>query len=102
MRVSALDERSILGHLEELAHRLGIELRYEPIQGETSFPGGGYCRIGGKQVIILQKGARLKDQVNIMVRALKRFDLSRIYVRPALRDLLESGGNADWDVLAGG
>jgi len=84
-----LDETVVLGHLEALAHTLGIQIRYEHIESETAFPSGGLCRIRDKQVIIVNAKATVGEKVQTLTRALRRFDLSNIYLKPALRDLLE-------------
>ena len=84
-----MDETVVLGHLEALAHTLGIQIRYEYIEIETAFPSGGLCRIRGKQVIIVNTKATVGEKVQTFTRALRRFDLSNIYLKPALRDLLE-------------
>ena len=87
-----MDETAILGHLEALAHALGIEIRYEHLEGETHSLSGGLCRIRGKQVIIINSEARTGLKVQTLAKALRRFDLSREYLRPALRDLIEEAG----------
>ncbi len=84
-----MDETVVLGHLEALAHTLEIQIRYEFIESETAFPSGGLCRIRGKQVIIVNTKATVGEKVQTLTRALRRFDLSNIYLKPALRDLLE-------------
>ncbi|MFO7600691.1 MAG: hypothetical protein R6X27_12910 [Candidatus Desulfacyla sp.] len=84
-----MDARTILGHLEAVADHLGVEIRYEPMEGETALSPGGLCRIRGKQVIIVNRKAPPGDQVGTLVKALRRLDLSRIYLRPGIRDLLE-------------
>jgi hypothetical protein len=84
-----LDEAVVLGHLEALAHALGIQIRYESIESETTFPSGGLCRIRDKQVIIVNTKATVGEKVQTLTRALRRFDLSNMYLKPALRDLLE-------------
>ncbi len=84
-----MDETVVLGHLEALAHTLGIQVRYEHIESETAFPSGGFCRIRDKQVIIVNTKATVGEKVQTLIRALRRFDLSNIYLKPALRDLLE-------------
>jgi len=81
----------MLSHLEALAHSLGIQVRYECIEGETAFPSGGLCRIRNKHLVILNESATIEDKVHALARALKSFDLSQVYLRPALRDLLEGG-----------
>lgn len=84
-----MDETVVLGHLEALAHTLGIQIRYDYIESETAFPSGGLCRIRDKQVIIVNAKATVGEKVQTLTRALRRFDLSNIYLKPALRDLLE-------------
>ena len=84
-----MDETVVLGHLEALAHTLEIQIRYEVIESETAFPSGGLCRIRDKQVIIVNTKATVGEKVQTLTRALRRFDLSNIYLKPALRDLLE-------------
>ena len=85
-----MDETVVLGHLEALAHTLEIQIRYEFIESETAFPSGGLCRIRGKQVIIINTKATVGEKVQTLTQALRRFDLSNIYLKPALRDLLEA------------
>ena len=86
---SRIDDKAILGQLEELAHVLEIEVRYEPIRGEGSFYTGGLCRVKGENILIVHSEANIRDKIETLVRAVKTFDLSEIYIRPALRELLE-------------
>jgi len=87
-----LDQISILSHLEALAHKLGIEIRYEHLEAETGFMPGGLCRIKGKQVVIINSDSHTEAKVRTLAKALGRFDLGEVYVRPALRELLEYHG----------
>jgi len=89
VRESGVDEITILGQLEALAQGLGIEVRYESMEGEAILSPGGLCRIKGRQVIIVNERVPVGDKVGTLVKAFRRFDLSRIYLRPVLRDLLE-------------
>lgn len=86
-----MDETAILSHLEALAHTLGIKVRYEDLEGETAFPAGGLCRIRDEHVIIVNERASLREKIQTLARALRRFDLSHVYLKPALRDFLEEG-----------
>lgn len=83
----------ILGQIEELARSLEITVRYEKIQKESAFFPGGYCKVKGNDLIIINKMASLDDKVEIMARALLLFDLSQIYVLPAIRELIDSFDN---------
>ena len=86
---STLNEE-VLGQIEELARNLDITVRYEKIQRESAFFPGGYCKVKGKDLIIINKMASLDDKVEIIARALHLFDLSQIYVLPAIRELIDS------------
>jgi len=88
---SGLDDTTILGHLEALAHTLEIQVRYEPLESETTFPTGGLCRIKNKKYIIVNESASTGEKVRTLTKALRRFDLSQIYLKPAVRDFLETG-----------
>ena len=83
-----MDDQTALGLLEELADKLGIPIRCEIIKDELTGP-GGLCRIEGKFILIIHSKATAKEKIQIMTEALRRFDLGDIYVRPALRELLE-------------
>ncbi len=91
-----MDEISAINHLEALAYSLGIQVRYEYLESEeTSFHSGGLCRVNGKPIIIVNSGAPSSDKVQTLAKALRRFDLSGIYIKPALRDLLEE--SSEWE-----
>jgi len=89
-KLRGLDERTLLGQLEKLAHELSIPVRYEPITGEEVFTTGGLCRIKGAYVIIIETKAATEEKIHALARALKHFDLSHVYLKPALREFLES------------
>jgi len=84
-----LDEIRLLSHLEALAHSLGIKIRYEPMEDESSVSRGGLCRVRDQYYIIVPSQANMGEKVGTLAKALRRFDLSRIYIKPALRELLE-------------
>jgi len=84
-----VDDRAVLGHLEALAESLGVEVRYEVLEGDAASRAGGLCRVRDRYVVIVNAAAGPRSRVETLGRALKRFDLSRVYVRPAIRDLLD-------------
>jgi hypothetical protein len=85
-----LDEDTLLGQLEELARSLEIEIRYEPLKREGSFFPGGLCRIKGDYVLILNSMATTQDKIQALAKAVNRFDLSRVYLRPGIREFLDN------------
>jgi hypothetical protein len=74
----------ILHQLEELTEKLGISLRREKV---PSGP-GGLCRVRDHFVLIVDSQAPLPEQIRVITESLQRFDLSDVYVRPGLRELL--------------
>jgi hypothetical protein len=83
----SMDDHITLSHLEGLAEKLGIPIRYEIIKDELTGL-GGLCRIKGEDIFIIHSKATVKEKIQIMIEALRRFDLGDIYIKPALREML--------------
>lgn len=90
MKKAGAHDETIIKQLEELAERLGIKVRYEQIKKEGGFFPGGLCRVKGENLLILNSKAAPEDKIETLARALASFDLTQIYIRPALRDLLST------------
>ena len=84
-----MDDHIALDQLEALAYNLGIEVRYEKIPQDDVTIAGGLYRLRGKKVIVIDQRATAKERIRTLVQALKPFDLSDVYIRPALREILE-------------
>ncbi len=84
-----MDENTTLGQLEEVARGLAIQIRYEPIKREGLFRAGGLCRLKGEHVLIIDSKATTKEKVQSLARAVNRFDLDQVYLRPGLREFLD-------------
>jgi len=84
-----MNEEVLLNQLEELAEKIGILVRDENINIEESSSTGGLCRIEGKYVLILDSKVTVKEKNQVMIKALQQFDLSDIYIKPVIRELLE-------------
>ena len=83
------NEEVLLNQLEELAEKLGILVRDENINIEETSSTGGLCRLEGKDVLILNSQVTVKEKNQVMIKALQQFDLSEIYIKPVIRELLE-------------
>jgi hypothetical protein len=83
-----MDDDTALSQLEGLADKLGIPIRYENIVDDLTGM-GGLCRIEGNYVLIIHSKATVKEKIQIMIEALRRFDLGDIYLKPALRKMLD-------------
>jgi hypothetical protein len=72
--------------LEQLAGRLGIEVRYEPMgERRGATPAGGLCRLMSRRVILVDAGAPQAEQVGVLLDALCQLDAEDVFVPPAIR-----------------
>ena len=88
MTRSGINYESILSQLEELADSLQVKVRYEQLKKEGAFFPGGLCRVKGEKILIINSRASMEDKIETLAKALVGFDLSNVYMRPALRDFL--------------
>jgi len=83
-----LDERSLLGQLEELARSLGIDVRYEMLKREGASTQGGLCRLKGQYLLLVNSKAANREKIEALALAVNRFDLSQVFMKPGLREFL--------------
>lgn len=84
-----MTDEDLLIELEALACKLEIVIRDEALNIEESWSSGGLCRIEGQYVLILNSRATVKEKIQVMIKALQPFDLSDLYLKPVIRNLLE-------------
>jgi hypothetical protein len=91
-----MDEQNIIDQLEELAEQFGVQIRYEPIKQDEDLVRvvGGLCLLRGAYVLIIDSKAAMRDKIRTFAEALGHFDLSRIYMKPAIRELLDKVPNS--------
>lgn len=80
----AMKPQHILQSFENLIHNLSIDLRYE--KGDFI---GGLCKVGNKDVLIVNNKLPVEGKIKLLARELNRLNLERIYIRPALRNIIE-------------
>lgn len=83
-----MDDNTTLNQLEELAERIGMTIRYEPLNIDGSVHIGGFCRVKGQDFVIINKNATPREKIHVFIDALKRRDLSEVYILPSLREIL--------------
>lgn len=88
MKKSRFDEEGLLAQLEELTESLGVKIRYEKIAKEGSFFSGGLCKIKGQDTIIMNSKISTEEKIDILAQSLGSFDLSQVFIKPALREFL--------------
>lgn len=82
--------------LNALARHLGVEVRLENLEaGEDLAVRGGLCRLGPRLVAFVDCRLAPPGRCRQLAQALTGLDLGGVYLRPALRQLLEGGGEFD-------
>jgi hypothetical protein len=84
-----MNDEVLLNQLVELAGKLEISVREENMNTEELSGTGGLCRVEGKYILILNSKSTVKEKNQVMIRALRQFDVSGIYLKPVIRELLE-------------
>src|SRR4030042_3309163 len=87
-----MDENSLIDLLEELAEGFGVKIRYEGIRQDEDavYVAGGLCLLKGEYVVIVNSKATVRDRISMLATALKHFDLDKVYIRPVVRELLDT------------
>jgi len=87
-----MEEPQIVDLLEELAESFGLQISYETIRLDEELGNrpGGVCLLRGQRLIIINPNASMREKIRILSEAVKLFDLDQIYIRPVLRQLLDS------------
>jgi len=84
-----MDDEVILNYLEELAEKLEILVRDENINLDDVSSSGGLCLVEGQYILILNSKTTVQEKIQVAIRALQQFDLSDVYVKPLIRELLD-------------
>lgn len=87
-----VNEATLLQHLEEIAERLGVELRYENLGQSGLRTDGGFCRVSGKPMILVNRKDPRRRKILVLARSLNKLNLEGIFIPPAVRKIIESQG----------
>ena len=88
-----LDMKSRLEDLKSVAEKLAIEIKIVNLNNQEFQMQSGYCKMNGKDLILLDKNISLEEQSEILLQTLKNFDLEDIYVASWIREFIELEGN---------
>jgi hypothetical protein len=88
-----MNETTLLEHLEKIVTRLGVQLRYENMGHGGIRSEGGYCKVSGKPMILINRKESRSRKIRIIARSLKRLDLEGIFIPPAVRRTIENQDN---------
>jgi hypothetical protein len=85
-----MNDPALLQHLEDLTHRLGIELRYENLGTQGIKCEGGYCMVAGKPIILVNRKDSKRRKILVLAKALRKLNLEGIFIPPGVRRIIEN------------
>ncbi len=81
--LQAMDDQTLLHHLEQLAQRMGIEVCYEPAGGKA-----GICMLRGRKRAVIDSTLTVADRAEALSIVLGDCDTEEHYLPPAVRERL--------------
>jgi len=84
-----LNAKSRLQDLKSVAEKLAIEIEVVNLNNQEFQIQSGYCKMNGKDLILLDKNISFQEQSEILLQTLKNFDLEDIYVASWIREFIE-------------
>jgi hypothetical protein len=90
-----LDPRELLKLLEQVAATLGVIVRYEMLgdDADLSPARSGSCRLRRDRIIFVEDHLTAIEKCHVLADELKRYEISSVYVPPAVRRLLDDSEN---------
>jgi hypothetical protein len=85
-----MNDPALLQHLEDLTHRLGIELRYDNLGTTGVKCEGGYCVVAGKPIILINRKDSRRRKISVLAKSLRKLNLEGIFIPPAIRKVIET------------
>jgi len=75
----------VFQEFEQIAEELNIRI----LQEKGNF-NGGYCLLEEQRIIVINKVKPLEQRIRALAQAFSKFDTSQIYLKPAIREMIES------------
>ena len=86
-----MNEQRILEELVMLLEANGVVIRREPLAGRA----GGLCTVNGRHLFFLDTQASSVEVASVAAEAVaKLIDIESIYLRPEIRQFIESHGSS--------
>ena len=92
-----MDALSQLEDLKEAAGKLSIEVVTDNLFDSEISIQSGYCKVKGKDMIILDKQLTPAEQAEVILQTLQRFELETIYLPSWIRERIETDNPARID-----
>ncbi len=78
----------LLQHLEEVALRLAIDVRYENLGDDEICIHSGGCKVSGHNLILIDSSLTPLERARVLARELSGYDLESMYLLPRVRDFI--------------
>lgn len=88
-----MTEINLLELLEEIAMKMGVELRYENLAANGIRTEGGFCKLLGKPMILIDRKDSKRRKILILAKSLGKLNLEGIFIPPAVRKVIETRSN---------
>ena len=85
-----MDSISKIEDLKEIASKLSIDIITSNLFDPEIIVKSGHCKVKGKNIIIIDSMLSSQEQSEVIIRALRKFDMESIYLPPWIRERLES------------
>ena len=87
------DVENKIEDLKSVTGKLAIEVEITDLNDQEFQIQSGYCKMNGKDLILLDKNLSLQEQTEVILKTLKNFDLENIYVSSWIREYLDLESN---------
>ena len=87
------DVENKIEDLKSVTEKLAIAIEVTDLNDQEFQIQSGYCKMNGKDLILLDKNLSLQEQAEVILKTLKNFDLENIYVASWIREHLELESN---------
>ena len=85
-----MDPISQLESLKKIAEDLSIDIITGSLFDSEIIVKSGHCKVKGKNIIIIDSLLSSQEQSEVIIQALKKFNMESIYLPPWIRERLES------------
>jgi len=86
-----MDEPALLEELKNILEKMGVKVCEQKLEADAEKAKSGMVRVKQQKKFFLEKNLKPRDQIGLLLQAVKKLDLSGIYVSPYLRSIIEEG-----------
>ena len=86
-----MDKETQLEDLKSTAAKLSIDIEFSNLSDNEISIQSGYCRVKGRDIIIMDRHLSQEEQIELLLKTLRRFDLENIFLPAWMREQLETG-----------